>query len=118
MSSSLRHVFLRPSLTLNRWCTTEAASLRTGRCVVSSQLHPHLLLEETDHEDIVPQGGTRVRSFVHSPNLLPAGSAGTNYTGIISASDIFPTFCAIAGVALPSQASAPNQLDGTATSNV
>ena len=64
----------------------------------------------------VPQGGTRVRSFVHSPNLLPAGSAGTNYTGIISASDIFPTFCAIAGVPLPSQASAPNQLDGMSTS--
>ena len=59
-----------------------------------------------------------MRSFVHSPNLLPAGSAGTNYAGIISASDIFPTFCAIAGVALPSQASAPNQLDGTATSNL
>ena len=60
-----------------------------------------------------------MRSFVHSPNLLPAGSAGTNYTGIISASDIFPTFCAIAGVPLPSQASAPNQFDGTqATSNL
>eukprot|EP01045_Picozoa_sp_COSAG04_P020832 COSAG04_NODE_2180_length_4609_cov_5.154989_6_plen_82_part_00 len=57
-----------------------------------------------------------MRSFVHSPNLLPAGSAGTNYTGIISASDIFPTFCAIAGVPLPSQASAPNQLDGMSTS--
>ncbi len=65
----------------------------------------------------VPQGGTRVRSFVHSPNLLPAGSAGTNYTGIISASDIFPTFCAIAGVPLPSQASAPNQLDGKSNVN-
>ena len=41
-SSAMRHAFLQPSLTLNRWCTTEVASLRTGRCVVLSQLHPNL----------------------------------------------------------------------------
>ena len=46
------------------------------------------------------EGGTRVRAFVHSPNLLPANFAGTSYDGIISASDIFPTFCAVAGVNL------------------
>ncbi len=44
------------------------------------------------------EGGTRVRAFVHSPNLLPPSFAGTSYDGIISASDIFPTFCAVAGV--------------------
>eukprot|EP01046_Picozoa_sp_COSAG06_P010352 COSAG06_NODE_564_length_14246_cov_9.566693_4_plen_216_part_00 len=43
------------------------------------------------------EGGTRVRGFVHSPNLLPASSRGTTYDGIISAADIFPTFCTIAG---------------------
>ena len=58
------------------------------------------------------EGGTRVRSFVHSPNLLPASSRGTAYDGIISGTDIFPTFCHVAGVTLPGRGNAPNDMDG------
>jgi arylsulfatase A-like enzyme len=47
------------------------------------------------------EGGTRVRGFVHSPNLLPASFVGTTYDGIVSGADVFPTLCRLAGVAVP-----------------
>jgi arylsulfatase A-like enzyme len=47
------------------------------------------------------EGGTRVRGFVHSPNLLPASFVGTQYDGIVSGADVFPTLCRLAGVPVP-----------------
>eukprot|EP01052_Picozoa_sp_SAG31_P012485 SAG31_NODE_731_length_12498_cov_7.368336_13_plen_152_part_00 len=60
---------------------------------------------------LLREGGTRVRAFVHSPNLLPAAYAGTVYSGIISGADIFPTFCSVAGVVVP-PVTGPNDMDG------
>jgi len=49
------------------------------------------------------EGGTRVRAFVHSPNasLLPVARAGTQYEGLMHATDTYRTLLAVAGLQLP-----------------
>eukprot|EP00911_Craspedida_sp_UC1_P000300 UC1_evm1s229 len=48
------------------------------------------------------EGGTRVRSFVHSPNpaLLPVSRVGTKYDGMMHATDVYQTFMSLAGAPL------------------
>eukprot|EP00040_Diaphanoeca_grandis_P027757 m.158827 g.158827 ORF g.158827 m.158827 type:complete len:637 (+) comp31110_c0_seq1:223-2133(+) len=55
------------------------------------------------------EGGTRVRSFVHSP-LLPQSRRGVQQLGIIHAVDVYPTFAALANITLGS--TGPVLMDG------
>lgn len=53
------------------------------------------------------EGGTRVRSWIHATgsSLLPPHSAGTQYDGLLHATDVYRTMIAAAGLALPSHGS-------------
>ena len=48
---------------------------------------------------------------MHSPNLLPASYIGSQYDGIVSGTDVFPTLCRLAGVTVPTH-TGPNPMDG------
>eukprot|EP00812_Abedinium_dasypus_P002300 NODE_127_length_2008_cov_362.831029.p1 GENE.NODE_127_length_2008_cov_362.831029~~NODE_127_length_2008_cov_362.831029.p1 ORF type:complete len:474 (-),score=87.10 NODE_127_length_2008_cov_362.831029:569-1990(-) len=60
------------------------------------------------------EGGTRVRSFVHSPNaeLLPTSRRGAKYDGLLHVTDMYQTLMALASVELPEGGTGPVDFDG------